>query len=71
MAECEQQVLEDLQVRLAFVDEAVSGLSSADADLARRLDVLERRLEAMRDELLSLRAASGHDPESEPPPPHY
>ncbi len=63
--------MEDLQVRLTFLDDAVSGLLSADVELSRRLAAVERKLDAMHSELLSLRADSGHDPESEPPPPHY
>lgn len=65
------EALQDLQVRVTFLDDAVAGLSTADAGLSRRLAVIERTLEAMRAELVSLRVASGHDPESEPPPPHY
>ena len=71
MNAAEDNALEDLQVRLTFLDDAVADLTTADADLSRRLAAIEHKLEAMRAELLSLRAASGHDPESEPPPPHY
>lgn len=71
MNDIKQDKLEDLEVRLTFLDDAVAGLSSADADLSRRLVALEHKMDAMRAELLSLRAASGHDPASEPPPPHY
>ncbi len=71
MSQHDDKALEDLQVRLTFLDDAVADLSTADADLSRRLAAIEDKLEAMRAELLSLRAASGHDPDSEPPPPHY
>lgn len=71
MSANDESMLEDIQVRLTFLDDAVSGLTSADADLSRRLATIERKLQVLHDEMLSLRAASGHDPESEPPPPHY
>lgn len=64
-------MLEDLQMRLTFLDDAVAGLDSADVALSRRLDAIEHALETMRTEILSLRSATGHDPGSEPPPPHY
>lgn len=65
--------LDDLQVRLTFLDDAVNDLSTADLELSQRLHAVERTLEAMRSEILSLRADNGHDhdPATEPPPPHY
>ncbi|MGA7296576.1 MAG: SlyX family protein [Rhodanobacteraceae bacterium] len=71
MGSTEDEHLQDLQVRLTFLDDAVAGLASADTELSRRLAMIERKLDVMRAELVSLRAASDHDPESEPPPPHY
>jgi SlyX protein len=63
--------LDDLEVRLTFVDDAVSELAGADAELSQRLMKLEAAVQAIRQELINLRADSGHDPHSEPPPPHY
>ncbi|NII10382.1 SlyX family protein [Oleiagrimonas sp. C23AA] len=63
--------LDDLEVRLTFVDDTVSALSSADADMARRLHALEQAIRELRSEVTALRAASSHDMHSEPPPPHY
>lgn len=63
--------LHDLETRLTFIDDAVGALSEADADLAKRLLAVEQMLREMRRELSALRDASGHDPHSEPPPPHY
>jgi SlyX protein len=63
--------LEELEVRLAFVDHTVSALAAADAEQAMRLLALERVLHDLRAELASLRTAQGGDPHSEPPPPHY
>lgn len=63
--------LEELEVRLTFVDETVSALAAADAEQAMRLLALERVLQDLRAELSSLRTAQGSDPHSEPPPPHY
>jgi SlyX protein len=63
--------LEDLEVRLTFLDDTVAALAAADAEQAMRLVALERVLHDLRAELASLRTAQGSDPHSEPPPPHY
>jgi len=63
--------LTELEVRLAFVDDTVNGLSSADVEIARRLDLLERAVRDLRSDLVNMRAGLGSDPANEPPPPHY
>lgn len=63
--------LHELEIRVTFVDDAVSSLSAADADLAQRLLKIERTLADMRRELAAMRTALGHDFHDEPPPPHY
>lgn len=63
--------LTELEVRLAFVDDTVNGLSSADVEIARRLDLLERAVRDLRSDLVNMRAGLGSDPATEPPPPHY
>ncbi|GAB3041196.1 MULTISPECIES: SlyX family protein [Oleiagrimonas] len=67
----ESERLQDIEVRLTFLDDAVGGLSEADADLSQRLLAVEQALRALRSEVTALRAAVGHDAHSEPPPPHY
>ncbi|WP_109125810.1 SlyX family protein [Dyella sp. C11] len=66
-----QQRLTELEVRLTFVDDTVNALASADAELSVRLAMLEDVIRGLRSELSSLRSSQGHDPHSEPPPPHY
>lgn len=63
--------LTELEVRLAFIDDTVNGLSSADAEIARRLDRLERAVRDLRSDLVNMRAGIGSDAANEPPPPHY
>ncbi|WP_413626166.1 SlyX family protein [Luteibacter sp. Lutesp34] len=63
--------LTELEVRIAFVDDTVNALSSADAEIARRLDLLERAVRDLRSDLVNMRAGLGSDPATEPPPPHY
>jgi SlyX protein len=63
--------LMELEVRLAFIDDTVNGLSSADADISRRLDALERAVREMRSDLATMRTGAGGDTAVEPPPPHY
>lgn len=63
--------LTELETRLTFVDDTVNALSDADTLQSRRLLALEQAIRDMRNELSSVRSAVGHDPRSEPPPPHY
>jgi len=65
------QRLAELEVKLTFIDDAVNGLATADAELSMRLAALEELIRGLRSELSSLRLGQGHDPHSEPPPPHY
>jgi SlyX protein len=66
-----EQRLTELEVRLTFVDEAVQALTTADAEQSLRIAELERVVRELRNELASVRTGHGHDPHSEPPPPHY
>ena len=70
MAEVDDRVTE-LEVRLAFIDDTVNGLSSADVEIARRLDLLERAVRDLRSDLVNMRAGLGSDAANEPPQPHY
>ncbi|HTV84115.1 MAG TPA: SlyX family protein [Dyella sp.] len=66
-----EQRLTELEVRLAFIDDAVQGLIAADAEQSMRIAGLERMIHDLRNELATMRTGQGHDPHSEPPPPHY
>ncbi|WP_425598788.1 SlyX family protein [Dyella acidiphila] len=66
-----EQRLTELEVRLTFVDEAVQALTVADAEQSLHIAALERLVHDLRTELASMRTGQGHDPHSEPPPPHY
>jgi SlyX protein len=66
-----EQRLTELEVRLAFIDDAVQALVAADAEQSMRIAALERMIRDLRSELASVRTGHGHDPHSEPPPPHY
>lgn len=63
--------LTELEVRFAFLDDAVAALSAADTERTQRLLVLERAFREIREELSAMRVALGHDMRDEPPPPHY
>jgi len=65
------QRLMELEVRLTFVDDTVNALASADAEQSVRIAALERIIRDLRNELSTMRLSQGHDPHSEPPPPHY
>jgi len=66
-----EQRLTELEVRLAFIDDAVQALVAADADQSLRIATLERLVRDLRSELETVRVGQALDPHSEPPPPHY
>ncbi len=63
--------LDDMEVRLTFIDDAVQALTDADAEQSQRIAFLERALRELRGELASVRLGHADDAQSEPPPPHY
>lgn len=66
-----EQRLTELEVRLAFIDDAVQALVAADAEQSLRIVTLERLVRDLRSELETVRLGQAPDPHSEPPPPHY
>jgi len=65
------QRLDEMEVKLTFIDEAVQALTNADASQSQRIAALEQALRDLRGEVASMRVAQGGDPHDEPPPPHY
>ncbi|MFC3653791.1 SlyX family protein [Dyella humi] len=66
-----EERLTELEVRLAFIDDAVQALVAADAEQSLRIATLERLVRDMRNELETVRLGQDPDSHSEPPPPHY
>ncbi|GLQ87089.1 SlyX family protein [Dyella flagellata] len=66
-----EQRLTELEVRLAFIDDAVQALVAADAEQSLRIVTLERLVRDLRSELEAVRLGQAPDAHSEPPPPHY
>lgn len=71
MSDSLEQRLGEVEIKLTFLDDTVSDLAMIDAQRSQRLNAIERALADMRNELISLRMAIGHDAHDEPPPPHY
>ncbi|MGH8213199.1 MAG: SlyX family protein [Rhodanobacteraceae bacterium] len=63
--------LTEVETRLAFIDDALAGLTAAEAETSRRMLVLERILSELRVELSAIRTGLAEDVANEPPPPHY
>lgn len=63
--------LDDMELRLTFLDDAVSSLGDSEAMQSQRLLQLENALAELRRELASLRTSLSDDVQDEPPPPHY
>ncbi|OOG56267.1 SlyX family protein [Rhodanobacter sp. C03] len=66
-----EQRLDEMEVKLTFIDDTVQALASADADLSQRIAALERAMRELHGELSAMRVAQADDPHNEPPPPHY
>jgi SlyX protein len=63
--------LDEMEVKLTFIDDAVQALTSADTDHSQRIALLERTLRDLRGEMAAMRVAQADDAHEEPPPPHY
>ena len=63
--------LDDMELRLTFLDDAVSSLGDSEAMQSQRLLQLENALTELRRELASLRTSLSDNVQDEPPPPHY
>jgi SlyX protein len=66
-----EQRLNELEVKLTFIDDTVHAMAAADVDQSQRIEALERLLRDLRGELSSLRTSQPDDVRDEPPPPHY
>lgn len=62
--------VDELEARIAFQEAALLELSDAMAAARREVELQQRLLHRLLDEIGRLRAVS-IDPASEPPPPHY
>ena len=60
--------IEDLQVRLAHQEKAITDLNEIVTEQWRRIDALERQVRALVEEMRNVMPAREGD---EPPPPHY
>ena len=63
--------LTEVETRLAFIDDALAGLTEAEAETSRRILAIERMLAELRVELSAIRTGLAEDVRDEPPPPHY
>ncbi|HVJ62012.1 MAG TPA: SlyX family protein [Tahibacter sp.] len=66
-----EERLTELEVRFAFLEEAVTSLNNTIAAHDRLLLDMRDEFRRMRSELGVVRSSLSHDPASEPPPPHY
>jgi SlyX protein len=71
MSEALEVRVMDLEVRLAFQEQALNDLSDALAATREEQATTARRLEAALGDLKTLRGLLYADPDREPPPPHY
>ena len=63
--------MNELELKLTFLDDAVASLNDGEAQQTRRVLQLENALAELRRELASLRTSLADNVQDEPPPPHY
>ncbi|HEX5489473.1 MAG TPA: SlyX family protein [Rhodanobacteraceae bacterium] len=63
--------MNELELKLTFLDDAVASLNDSEAQQSQRLLQLESALTDLRRELAALRTNLSEDVHEEPPPPHY
>jgi SlyX protein len=62
--------MNELELKLTFLDDAVASLNDTEAQQSQRLLKLENALKELRQELAALRTSLSDDVHDEPPP-HY
>lgn len=63
--------MNELELKLTFLDDAVASLNDSEAQQSQRLLRLENALVELRRDLSALRTSLADDVANEPPPPHY
>lgn len=63
--------LNDLETRLAFQDDLLESLNRIVAEQQQQIDLLQREMRLLYDQLKSLSATLPAAGGEEPPPPHY
>ncbi|MGH8146391.1 MAG: SlyX family protein [Rhodanobacteraceae bacterium] len=63
--------MNELELKLTFLDDAVASLNDSEVQQSQRLLKLENALTELRRELSALRTSLADDVHDEPPPPHY
>ncbi|MEO8461166.1 MAG: SlyX family protein [Dokdonella sp.] len=66
-----EERLTELEVRLAFMDDAVTSLNAAVATQDRTMHRVASEMAGLRSDLQALRLTLSSDTRNEPPPPHY
>lgn len=61
---------EDLEVKIAFMDDLINSLNATVYQQQRQIDMLNNRIEAISKQLKNLKETN-NDSADEPPPPHY
>lgn len=61
---------EDLEVKIAFMDDLINSLNETVYQQQRQIDRLHSRIETMSKQLKNLKEAN-NDSSEDPPPPHY
>jgi SlyX protein len=63
--------INELELKLTFLDDAVASLNDSEVQQSQRLLRLENALSELRLDLSALRTSLADDVHDEPPPPHY
>lgn len=66
----DEERMNELELKLTFLDDAVASLNDSEAQQSQRLLKLENALADLRRDLMTLRTSLSDDVRDEPPP-HY
>jgi SlyX protein len=63
--------IDTLEMRVAYQDEVIEELNTVVVEQWARLDLAQRRMEALQERLRDIQERAAPDQRDEPPPPHY
>lgn len=65
------ETIEDLQIRVAYMDDTIDQLNATLCKQQDQIDYLLKKMQRCEQQLKSLTPLLFEKPEDEPPPPHY
>lgn len=71
MTQSDQNHIEDLQIRIAFLEQSVDDMNEIVTNQQTQISLLERAVKHLSSRLEQVGTSNIRSPEDETPPPHY